>query len=501
MAALAIDLELGLVFVVATPIIVGLFWWVMARLVPLFQALQTRLDRIALIAREGLSGMRVIRAFARQSYERKRFNQAVDEQTSTAFAVGLLSSVLNPATFLVMNLAICVIVWQGGGIVEAGGLTQGDITAFVNYLTQTLLSVVYVANLVVVFTKAGASAQRINEVLACEPAMGASAESGRGTAVPGTPAPCGTAEPGTAVPSANVPALRFRSATFAYPGAAAPAVRDVSLEVPQGATLGIIGGTGSGKSSLVNLIPRLYDVTSGAVEMLGRDVRAWSLEGLRRRVGVVPQQASLVSGTIRSNLCWRNAEATDDELWDALACAQVADVVRALPAGLDAPVEAGGKNFSGGQRQRLTIARALVGAPALLILDDSSSALDFKTDAALRRALAVRARTGANAAGATDAMPLTRVIVSQRVSTVRDADVLCVMRRGVAVGIGTHDELLRTCDVYREICLSQLRPEDLGLEPEGAAPGSAASEVPAPGGTASADLAPTASAPKGGDRA
>ena len=446
-AAIAIDVQLGLVFLVSMPLVAAVFWWIMTRLVPLFGELQGRLDTVGLITREGLSGVRVIRAFSREEHERRRFRDAADAQASVAIAAGKLSAALNPVTFFVMNLAVCCILWMGAGKVQVGGLTQGEVMAFVNYMTQTLLSIVYVANLVVVFTKASASAVRVNEVLDCEPTI---TDEG---AVPVDVA--GVLGDGRAA----VPAIRFEGVAFAYHGAAAPAVAGASFELAPGATLGVIGGTGSGKSTLVSLIPRLYDVNAGEIDIFGRDVRTWPLEQLRHVVGLVPQQTALVSGTVRSNLTWRAPDATDEELWRALECAQAAEVVRGLPRGLDAPVEAGGKNFSGGQRQRLTIARALVGDPLILILDDSASALDFKTDAALRHAIRERSRS-AQAAGA---VPLTTVIVSQRVSSVRDADLICVMRRGEVVGLGAHDELLETCQVYREICLSQLKPEELGL--------------------------------------
>ena len=432
-AALLIDVQLGLVFLVSTPIIGAVFWLVMARCVPYFKKLQGKLDRIGLLTREGLSGVRVIRAFVREERERVRFRTAADDQAATAIAVGKLSSVLNPVTFFVMNLAVCCILWMGGSAVEVGRLTQGEVMAFVNYMTQTLLSIVYVANLVVVFTRASASASRVNEVLDCAPSI--------------TDAGNANVQIGGGSQFAH-PALRMDGACFAFSGAGADAVHEASLTLMPGQTLGVIGGTGSGKSSLVNLVPRLYDVHAGSVEVFGVDVQCWPLEQLRRVVGLVPQKASLVSGTIHSNLCWRDAGATDEELWCALEMAQAADFVRALPDGLDAPVEAGGKNFSGGQRQRLTIARALVGEPKLLILDDSASALDFKTDAALRRAIA-----GLDG--------VTTIIVSQRVSSVRDADLIAVMRRGAIVGLGTHDELLQTCPVYEEICLSQLKREEL----------------------------------------
>lgn len=442
-AALAIDLKLGMIFLICTPAIGLVFWFVMAHCIPYYKQLQAKLDRIALICREGLSGARVVRAFVREDHERERFAQAADDQANTAIAVGKLSSILNPVTFLVMNLGVCAILWVGGIQVNVGELTQGQVMAFVNYMTQTLTSIVYVANLVVVFTKASASASRINEVLNCVPSI--ADEGNRPVALP---------KPGNVAP---VPALSLSHVSFSFGAGAANAVNDVTLELPLGKTLGIIGGTGSGKSTLVSLIPRLYDAGTGSVSVMGADVRTWPLDQLRRVVATVPQRASLVSGTIRSNLTWRDESATDEELWAALDMAQASEFVRSKPQGLDAPVEAGGKNFSGGQRQRLTIARALVGSPQVLIMDDSASALDFKTDAALRHAIRERSMRGAAKGG----LPLTTVIVSQRVSTVRDADVICVLDHGSVAGLGTHDELYATCQLYREICQSQLRREEL----------------------------------------
>lgn len=442
-AALAIDLKLGMIFLICTPAIGLVFWFVMARCIPYYKQLQAKLDRIALICREGLSGARVVRAFVREDHERERFAQAADDQAHTAIAVGKLSSILNPVTFLVMNLGVCAILWVGGIQVNVGELTQGQVMAFVNYMTQTLTSIVYVANLVVVFTKASASASRINEVLNCVPSI--TDEGNQPVALP---------KPGNAAP---VPALSFDHASFSFGAGAANAVNDVTLELPLGKTLGVIGGTGSGKSTLVSLISRLYDASTGSVSVMGSDVRAWPLDQLRHVVATVPQRASLVSGTIRSNLTWRDESATDEELWAALDMAQASEFVRNKQQGLDAPVEAGGKNFSGGQRQRLTIARALVGSPQILIMDDSASALDFKTDAALRHAIRERSMRGAAEGG----LPLTTVIVSQRVSTVRDADMICVLDHGSVAGLGTHDELYTTCQLYREICQSQLRREEL----------------------------------------
>jgi ATP-binding cassette subfamily B multidrug efflux pump len=463
-AALAIDLKLGMIFLICTPAIGLMFWFVMARCIPYYRQLQAKLDRIALICREGLSGARVVRAFVREDHERERFAQAADDQANTAIAVGKLSSILNPVTFLVMNLGVCAILWVGGIQVNVGELTQGQVMAFVNYMTQTLTSIVYVANLVVVFTKASASASRINEVLNCVPSI--TDEGNQPVALPQAPA--------TDV-DAPAPALSLSHASFSFGAGAANAVNDVTLELPLGKTLGIIGGTGSGKSTLVSLIPRLYDAGAGSVCVMGADVRAWPLDQLRHVVATVPQRASLVSGTIRSNLTWRDEAATDEELWAALDMAQASDFVRSKSQGLDAPVEAGGKNFSGGQRQRLTIARALVGSPQILIMDDSASALDFKTDAALRHAIRERSVRGAVEGG----LPLTTVIVSQRVSTVRDADMICVLDHGSVAGLGTHDELYATCQLYREICQSQLRREELEGQQGSAAPASAPT-APAP---------------------
>ena len=469
-AALAIDLKLGIIFLICTPAIGLVFWFVMARCIPYYKQLQAKLDRIALICREGLSGARVVRAFVREDHERERFAQAADDQAHTAIAVGKLSSILNPVTFLVMNLGVCAILWVGGIQVNVGELTQGQVMAFVNYMTQTLTSIVYVANLVVVFTKASASASRLNEALNCVPSI-----TDEGNQPVALPEPNELA--GGAVP---VPALSLSHASFSFGAGAANAVNDVTLELQLGKTLGIIGGTGSGKSTLVSLIPRLYDTGVGSVSVMGADVRAWPLDQLRHVVATVPQRASLVSGTIRSNLTWRDESATDEELWAALDIAQASEFVRNKPQGLDAPVEAGGKNFSGGQRQRLTIARALVGSPQILIMDDSASALDFKTDAALRHAIRERSVRGAAAGG----LPLTTVIVSQRVSTVRDADMICVLDHGSVAGLGTHEELYASCQLYREICQSQLRREELEGQQGSATPASVSSPASAPAASA-----------------
>lgn len=433
--AMLIDAQLGLVFLVCTPVIAVVFWLVMSRSVPLFGELQSRLDEVSLVTRENLSGVRVVRAFRQEGREDERFHEAADEQTQTAITIGKLSSLLNPATLLVMDLGIVAILWMGGARIDAGNLTQGEVIAFVNYMTQMLVSIVYVANLVITINRGTASARRIMEVLDCEPQI-----SDEGTTQV-------ELAPGTLTSGV---ALALDHVCFTYDGAPRPAVDNVTLRLGAGGSLGIIGGTGSGKSSLVNLIPRLYDATAGEVRVFGHDVREYPFTQLRELVSTVPQQASLVSGTIRSNLCWRDSNATDEELWRALELAQAADFVRGKDQGLDAVVEAGGKNFSGGQRQRLTIARALVGHPRIVVLDDSASALDFRTDASLRQSLrSLRSE-------------LTCVIVSQRVSAVMSCDQILVLDHGRMAGLGSHTELMRSCPIYREICLSQLRPEEVG---------------------------------------
>lgn len=429
-SALLIDWHLGVIFLACTPAIGLVFYLVMSRSVPYFRVMQRKLDKVSLVTREALSGVRVIRAFGREQAEKDRFSEAASDQAQTAIDVGRLSSVLNPATFLVMNLGIVCILWAGGIRVDAGELTQGQVMAFVNYMMQTLTSVAYIANLVVIFTRATASGQRIMEVLDCVPKV--TDEGNRRLALSG-----------------GAPAISLAGVGFSYEGAKVPALTGVTLELGRGQTLGVIGGTGSGKSTLARLIARLYDSTEGTVEVLGHDVAAYPFDQLREVVSIVPQQASLVSGTIRSNLSWRDEGATDEELWNALEAAQAADFVRAKPAGLDEVVEAGGRNFSGGQRQRLTIARALVGSPRICILDDSASALDFKTDARLRHAL--RERAGA----------MTSVVISQRVSSVMHADLICVLDHGRMVGLGTHEELLDGCPLYREIAESQLGAKEV----------------------------------------
>ena len=428
--AFTIDVQLSLIFVIAFPLIVLVLYLVMSRSVPFFQVMQKKLDRISLLTRENLEGARVIRAFSKQSAEQRRFEEASDDVADTAVRVGRLSALLNPLTMAIMNAAIIAILWFGGFQVDTGRLTQGEIVALVNYMNQILLALTVVANLVVIFTKASASAARVNEVLEMEPSVREE-----------------VSEPAALDEAA--PLLAFEDVSFSYPGSAEPALSGISLTLNRGETLGVIGGTGSGKSTFANLIPRFYDATSGRVLIGGRDVRELPFSQLRQLVSVVPQKAAVVSGTIADNLRWREQEAPDEALWAALRTAQAADFVEKLPLKLESRVEQGGKNFSGGQKQRLTIARALVGSPELLILDDSSSALDFATDAALRRALKQ------------ETAGITVVLISQRASTVRRADRILVLDDGRPAGLGTHEELLENCPVYREICLSQLSAEEV----------------------------------------
>ncbi|HWS43948.1 MAG TPA: ABC transporter ATP-binding protein [Pseudoflavonifractor sp.] len=426
--AMLLDLRLSLIFLAAAVLIALALWLVMSRSVPYFKRIQRLLDKLSLITQENLEGARVIRAFSKQESERSRFDTAGEELRRSTLRVNRLSALLNPATSILANAAILAILWFGGRRVYAGTLTQGQVIALWNYMTQILLALIVVANLVVIFTKAAASAQRVNEVFETYPSV---TDTGNTLISP--------------VPGA--PKLRFEGVSFRYPGGGV-SLAELFLDVAPGETIGIIGGTGAGKSTLVNLVPRFYDATEGRVLVDGVDVKEYPFPALRGQIGMVPQAAVLFSGTIRSNLRWRKADGVEDELWAALELAQAADFVRALPEGLDSPVAQGGKNFSGGQRQRLTIARALVGSPSILILDDSASALDFATDAALRRALK------------RDTAGMTVLMVSQRANTVKGADRIVVLDGGAVAGIGAHAELFESCPVYREICLSQLSEEE-----------------------------------------
>ena len=425
--AMILDLRLSVVFLITTPLIVLLLYWVMKKSLPFFKTLQKKLDSLARISRENLEGARVVRAFSRQEEETGRFDAASQDYTRTAIRVGHWSALLNPATSVVMNLGVLGVLWLGAGRVQAGLLTQGVVIAFINYLAQILLQTTIVANLVVTFTKAGASAGRVGEILNMRPAL----EDGPG-----------------AQPDASAPAVTFDHVSFTYPGGGEEAVSQLNFSVSSGRTVGIIGGTGCGKSTLISLIPRLYDATGGEVRVFGKNVRDYLMDELRFQVGMVPQGAALLSGTVRDNLLWGKKDAADAELWEALRIAQAAEFVEKLPGKLDYQIEEGAKNLSGGQRQRLTIARALVRGPKILILDDAASALDFATDAALRRAIAQ------------STAEMTVFIVSQRAGSIRHADEILVMDDGRIVGRGTHRELMEGCPVYREICLSQLSEKE-----------------------------------------
>lgn len=426
--ALLLDWKLACIFFVAAPLMALVLYLVMSRSIPFYRIIQKKLDRISLITRENLSGVRVIRAFSRQEKEKERFAQASEDQMTTSITVGRISALLNPLTSAIINLAIAAVIWFGGFRVDAGGMTQGEVIAFVNYLNQILLAMIVVANLVVIFTKAAASATRVDEVLELHPSI-----------VNRVSRPAQEVE--------GSPEIAFDAVSFAYPDAGAYSLSDISFTVARGQTLGIIGGTGCGKSTLVNLIPRFYEVSQGSIKVDGVDVRDYPMEQLRGKVGIVPQRAVLFSGTLRQNMQWRKQDATDEEIWQALETAQAASFVRKMPDGLDSVILQGGKNLSGGQKQRLTIARALVGEPEILILDDSASALDFATDAALRQAIAKFSAGRGNR--------MTTIIVSQRANTVRYADQIVVLDDGKAAGIGTHEQLLESCQTYREIYWSQ----------------------------------------------
>jgi ATP-binding cassette subfamily B multidrug efflux pump len=428
--AMLLDLKLSVVFLVTAPLIVLILYAVMSRSIPFYRLIQRKLDRVALITRENLAGVRVVRAFSKQGREAARFEAVSDDLAETAVRVGKISALLNPLTYLTINLAVVALLWFGGLRVNVGGFTQGQLIAFTNYMSQILLALVVVANLVVIFTKAAASAARVVEVFDTQPAV-TEAE----------------ATPGLA-PTPGAPRVAFQDVSFAYGGQGRGALERLSFAIQPGQTVGVIGGTGAGKSTLAQLVARAYDPTSGQVLLDGHPLPQYPLDELHRRVGVVPQRAVLFTGTIASNLRWGNPDAPDEALWQALSIAQAADFVRDLPGGLESPVAQGGQNFSGGQRQRLTIARALVQQPDILILDDSASALDFATDAALRQALRRETRG------------MTVLLISQRAASLQHADQILVLDDGRLVGVGSHGDLFQHCPVYREICLSQMDAQE-----------------------------------------
>ena len=423
------DGPLSLLLVVIVPIMVLVIGGVMVQAVPLFRAMQVKIDRINLILRENLTGIRVIRAFVRTQHEEQRFAVANDDLTATTLRVNRIFALMLPALMLIMNLSSVAVVWFGGHRIASGDMPVGNLMAFLAYLMQILMSVMMATMVLVMWPRAAASSERLNEVLAVQTAL-----HDPSAPQPGEPRLRGTVE--------------FRDVEFGYPGAAEPVLRGVSFTALPGRTTAIIGSTGSGKSTLINLIPRLYDVTGGSILVDGVDVREWSRSELWAGMGLVPQKAFLFSGTIADNLRFGAPDATPEQIWRALEIAQGADFVRDLPDGLDAQIEQGGVNVSGGQRQRLAIARALVREPSGYIFDDSFSALDYATDARLRAAL--RQPTE-------DACVL---IVAQRVATIRHADQILVLDDGRLVGVGTHEELMDDCPTYAEIVLSQLSAEE-----------------------------------------
>lgn len=423
--AMRIDLKLSIIFLIAIPIIGVLLYSVTCWTIPRYGENQGKLDNIARHTRENLDGVRVIRAFSRQDEEIESYRNDCDVFAKRSIAVGRVGAILNPASFFIMNMGIVAVLWFGGIRVDTGHLTQGELTAFVNYMTQIALSMVRMAELLISFNKAAASAKRISDVLAEEPEI--------------------TDGEKPLTVQEQAPVLAFDHVTFAYPDGGEAAIHDISFSLRAGETLGIIGGTGSGKSTIANLIPRFYDTTEGTVRIYGEDVRSYTLDSLRQIIGLVPQKASLVSGTIAENLRWGDAAADDAELEHACKIAQAWEFVSQTSRGLETKVTQGGRSLSGGQKQRLTIARALVGHPKLLILDDSMSALDYATDLELRRQLA--AEMG----------DVTKIMISQRATSIQHADHILVMDDGRCVGYGTHDELLVQCPVYADIYHTQMQ--------------------------------------------
>lgn len=427
--SMILDFRLALIVLASTPIFGIVLYLVITKSSPLYRSYQKKLDQIALVLSENLSGVRVIRAFAKRRAERQRFHAASDDVTQTALRVGRIASLLSPATSFVVNGTIIIILWVSGFHIETGSLSQGEVIAFINYVTQILLALIVVSNLVILFTKASSSAARINEVLAVQ-----------GTIVDGESDTKSKEQDAT---PAITPKIEFKQVSFGYNSTGDLALQDVSVAIYSGQTVGIIGGTGMGKSTFVNLIPRFYDVSQGEVLVDGVNVKDYPLIELRNKMGIVPQKALLFYGTIAENIRWGKDTATDEQIKLAAQIAQADEFISKLPDGYETMVERGGKNLSGGQKQRLTIARAVVANPEILILDDSASALDFATDAALRQAISKYSAQS------------TVLLVSQRVSTVQHADQIIVFDEGRIVGIGRHEELVDTCEVYREVYVTQ----------------------------------------------
>ncbi len=463
--AFTISVRAGLIFAVTIVILFIVVFGIILTTAPMYRANQGQLDRIMKATRENLLGVRVVRAFNRQASEIDEFRRENERLTQMQVRVGRISALLNPVTYVIINLAVVYLIYRGGGFVYEGAITQGGLVALVNYMSQILVELIKLANLIIQITRAMASMNRIDGIFALQPAVSDANVSAR-DAVTAPSAAAGAASaanvsahstvtaPSAATDAASaqrsgdqrscVPAVEFRQAAFAYTEGAEDALRDISFRAMPGQTIGVIGGTGAGKTTLINLIPRFYDVTAGEVLVAGQDVRDYALETLRAKIGLVPQRSVLFRGTLRSNMQWGRPDATDDEIFAALKTAQAYDFVEQKGEGLELEVEQEGRNFSGGQKQRLAIARALVRRPEILILDDSASALDFATDAALRKAIK------------SDTENMTVFLISQRVSTVRNSDQIIVLDDGQVAGIGTHAELYRSCPVYHEICLSQL---------------------------------------------
>ena len=428
--AFTIDVKIALIFVIAVPLISLVIYLIMRLTVPIYKKVQSYLDRISRITRENHVGARVVRAFCRQKEESSDFMQTNDLYTKIQIAAGKISALLNPATYVIMNLAIVAILWSGSAQVDAGRITQGEVVALVNYMTQILVALLALANLIVAVTKATASGARLNEIFDTQTTLIEK-------------------ESQEQHPKASENRVVFEKVTFTYAGAGAPALEDISFVAKSGETIGIIGGTGSGKTTLIHLIPRFYDIQKGEILVDKIPVDRYPFWQLREKVGRVPQHAVLFKGTVRENMRWGKSDATDEEIWEALKIAQAKEFVENRPGGLDSQISQGGANLSGGQRQRLTIARALVGQPEILIMDDSASALDFATDAALRQAIKEKTKG------------MTVFLVSQRAASIRQADRILVLDDGRLVGSGTHLELLENCPVYEEICLSQLSEQEV----------------------------------------
>lgn len=456
--AFTIDVKLAIIFVVLVPVLSVVIYGIMLLSIPIYRKVQGKLDKVMLMTRENLSGVRVVRAFSRQADEMRDFDGESEELMKIQMLVGRISALLNPLTYVIINGAVILVLWAGGKTVNMGSITQGELAALINYMSQILLALIALANLIITFTKASASAIRINAVFAqassMEEGSGVTAQEGSGITVQeGSGAAVQKGDKKKGISSEGdfdnrAAKVAFDHVSFAYQGNK-ESLSDIDFRAMPGETIGIIGGTGSGKTTVVNLIPRFYDATKGSVLVDGADVRDYTFGQLRRKVGIVPQNAVLFSGTIRDNLKWGKPDATDEEIREALIIAQAKDFVDSKPDGLDTKVSQGGKNFSGGQKQRLTIARALVGKPDILILDDSASALDFATDARLRQAISDRTKG------------MTVFIVSQRATSIKNADRILVLDDGRQAGLGTHEQLFENCQVYREICLSQLSENEV----------------------------------------